>query len=118
MIPKIHNQTTYLTDNVNIKLVNIMNSNSIYYKFDNQVFQKYTDLINSNSLSNGEHILEYYYNDSYHKTRKIIKNPEYPSTGENHGYLLWKDDAELEGIKERIFQQSLKEEYIGIIIRA
>jgi len=102
-VPKIHTQTTYLTDDVNIELINIMNSDSVYYRFDGQAFQKYTGLINSNSLSNGEHILEYYYDNSYHKTRKIIKNPGYPSAGENHGYLLWKDDAELKGIRERVF---------------
>jgi len=100
-IPKVHSQTTYLTGDVEIKLTNIMGGD-IYYRFDSNAFQKYTGPTNSNVLSDGNHILEYYYNGQYHKIRKIVKNPGYPSKDEVHGYLLWKKDADFQGIKERV----------------
>jgi len=100
-IPKVHNQTTYLTDNIEIILTNIMGGN-IYYRFDSNPFQIYTGPISSNTLIDGEHTLEYYYDDAHHKIRKIVKNPAFPSAGEGHGYMLWKDDGELEAIKNRL----------------
>jgi uncharacterized repeat protein (TIGR02543 family) len=100
-VPKVHTQTTYLTDNVEIKLVNIMGGN-ISYRINGGSIQAYSSPINSSALGNGDNIIEYWYNDSYHKTRKIVKNPPFPSEGEEHGYMLWKNDAEFNAIKSRL----------------
>jgi len=100
-IPKVHNQTTYLTDDVEIKLVNIMGG-EISYRFGNDDFQPYTGPINSNSLSDGENILEYYYNENNKKTRKIVKNPTYPSADELHGNMMWRSQEEFNAIKLRL----------------
>jgi hypothetical protein len=101
-IPKIHEQTTYLTSDVDIELVNIMNSNPIQYKINNGSTQTYSGPLSSNSLSDGENTLEYWYDDASHKTRTIIKNPDFPSANEQHGYLLWRDDNGLDAIKQRL----------------
>ena len=39
-IPKIHGQTTYLTDGVAIGLANIMNDDPVYYRFDQGTFKQ------------------------------------------------------------------------------
>lgn len=95
-IPKIHEQTTYLTGEVDIELTNIMGG-EIQYRFGDEPFQTYTGPIDSDSLSDGEHTLEYYYDLNHKITRKIVKNPPYPSDkdifpdGTGHGFLLWKN---------------------------
>jgi hypothetical protein len=101
-IPAIMNQTTYLTANVEIRLTNIMGG-AIYYKIDNGATQTYVGAINSNSLSDGQHILEYWYNPSFHKIRIIVKNPPYPSAGEQHPHnFLWDSNKTRDIIKDRI----------------
>jgi hypothetical protein len=108
-IPKIHTQTSYINGDVDIKLVNIMTADKIMYRFGSDAFKEYTGPISTVSLSDGEHTLEYYYNSSNKKTRKIIKNPVHPSKGETfshngsgHGNLLWKSAYEFDQVKARI----------------
>jgi hypothetical protein len=108
-IPVLHEQTSYVTGGVKINLVNIMSNAPVYYRWDGQgEFLKYTAPISVDALKDGEHALEYYYQTSHHRTRKIVKNPGYPSDkdvfadGSKHGYLLWKNDAEFQRVKERL----------------
>jgi hypothetical protein len=111
-VPKIFDQATYVTDDIEMHLVNIMTQNPVYYRFDSGSFTQYTGPILSNSLTNGKHTLEYYYNNNFHRTRTITKNPGYPSDNDRftdpiatpsvHGYLLWKNDAEFNAIKQRV----------------
>jgi hypothetical protein len=118
-VPKIFAQTTYLTDDVEIALANVTNSSPIYYKIDSGSFQTYRGPISSNALSNGTHILEYYFGDAHHKVRKLVKNPAYPSdldtiqgkSGYKHGYLMWKNDAELAAIVSRNIGASARAPY-------
>lgn len=43
----------------------------------------------ASDFSTGTNTLQYWFNPSFKKTRTIIKDPTYPSTGETHGYLAW-----------------------------
>jgi hypothetical protein len=113
-IPTLHDQTSYVTDGVEIHLVNIMSDAPVYYRWDKEDFKKYQGPISISALSDGEHALEYYYQDSHHRIRKIVKNPGYPSDKDEfaangpkqgvhqHGYLLWRDDAEFQRLKTRL----------------
>lgn len=107
-VPVLHKQTSYVTDGVEISLANIMSEAPVYYRFDQDSFRKYEGPISIAALKDGEHMLEYYYQEKHHRIRKIVKHPEFPSDkdvladGRKHGYLLWKDDAEFQQIKERL----------------
>lgn len=109
-IPVVHEQTTYLTDNVDIVLTNIMSSASCYYRFyqgnPSGSYILYTPTAMRQSLNaltdDTPYVLEYYYQPSVTKRRMIIKNPSYPSDGEEHGNMLWKDESEFNAIKARL----------------
>ncbi len=102
-IPKIVNpQVTYLTDNVDIELVNIMGG-PISYRLNGGSTSTYAGVISSNSLANGVNTLEYWYNPSNRKTRTLIKNPDYPSKLEQHPHnFLWDSAKTLAIIRDRI----------------
>lgn len=112
-IPDLHEQTSYVTSGVTISLVNIMDGKPVYYRWDGQGdFAKFTAPLSMEALKDGEHTLEYYYQDKYHRSRKIVKNPGYPSDqdvfadGSKHGWLLWKDDAEFQRLRTRLTVKS------------
>ena len=110
-LPRIHRQTTYLTGGVDILLTNVTNDNPLFFRLDGGQAQPYTGAIPSDTLSDGKHVLEYYFEGGTHKTRTIVKNPPYPSADEKHGYLLWADDAEREAIKARLDREPYKSTY-------
>ncbi|XHR28900.1 MAG: hypothetical protein ACFUZC_23670 [Chthoniobacteraceae bacterium] len=108
-IPVLHEQTSYVTDGIRVNLANIMNDQPVYYRWDGQGgFVKYAGPIRVDGLSDGEHTLEYYYQTNYCRSRKIVKNPGYPSDkdvfadGSGHGSLMWRNDAEFQRIKHRL----------------
>lgn len=120
-IPVIHPQTTYLTDGVDINFVNIMNSKPVYYRLDDGNFIRYKNPLSSSQLAEGAHTLEYYYNSKQHKTRRIVKNPSYPSDadvfvhdGSRHGNLLWPNDQKLMALRQRLLSGSLAAGYAAM----
>ncbi len=99
-VPKIHEQITYVTDDVLFSLSNISDTRQCYYKWDNQVnYTEYTARVSCNPLVDGRHILYYYYDPAVIKSRVIIKNPDFPSAKESHGYMLWENDQKFQKIK-------------------
>lgn len=117
-IPKVHRQTTYLTNNVFIDLYNIMDGNPVWYRLDGSEWIQYQSQLVSQDIfsqSDTEYNFEYVYqmqnpNDNLTgsiKLRVIHFDPSFPSAGENHGYLLWEDDAEFAVIKERCLNEEL-----------
>jgi len=109
-VPKIHRQISYISNNVSLVLSNIVNDAPCFYRFYSGTptgsffqFSKNAMAASIAKLSDGvEYQLEYYYNPNYIKTRTIIKNPAYPSDGESHGNMLWKDTDEFIEIKSRL----------------
>lgn len=94
-VPKIHNQITYiseLTGQVSIELKDIY-QNPIIYRINTgnwQTGSSSVTLFHSN-FESGHNVLDYYYsgNQSYTKSRTIIRNPTFPSDGEEHGNRMW-----------------------------
>jgi hypothetical protein len=107
-IPKIHDQITYIaprTGSVTVKLTDI-NGNVVHYRINGGSYQNNgtnTVTLTDADFSNGENTLECYYagNEALVRTRKIVKNPPFPSAGESHGHLMWGTEAEFNKIKER-----------------
>ncbi len=110
-LPFIHPQTTYVTDGVDLHLTNITNDGSILYRVDDGPVVKYSGPIGSESLPAGRSVLEYYIEGGPHKKRTIVRNPPFPSAGEKHPSLLWKDDAEFAAIRKRLTREPYKAAY-------
>ncbi len=117
-IPVIHDQTTYFQGGVDIKLTNIMGGD-IHYRFNDSPFEVYSGPINTSGLADGVNSIEYYYDPAYKKTRILVKNPTHPSEGETlangneHGYLLWENEAAFVANKNRCIGGSFTSKYSG-----
>ena len=101
--PIIYDQTTYLdagaSGSVTLEITDI-NGNNVFYRIVSDpadAVTAYTDAggktvtLDDTDFATGEQYLQYYYagNAAYKKTRKVVKNPAYPSAGETHGDRLW-----------------------------
>ena len=107
-VPKIHTQTTYISNGVSFVLTNVTNTDAIFYRFgDSGDFTEYTGPVSLDGMADGEHELQYYFDSNHIKTRKIVKNPAYPSDADNaiegfqHGYLFWENDAKFNEINRK-----------------
>lgn len=103
--PRIYDQETYFsvgTGGVTVEIEDI-NGNNVFYRVvtDTASGDAYTDAgastvtLDETDFADGEQYLQYYYagNAAYTKTRKITKNPAFPSAGEDHGDKLWVDSS-------------------------
>lgn len=91
--PIIYDQTTYISGTVTCELRDI-NGNNVFYRINGGSFANAGSssvTLNQDVFNAGVNTLEYYYagNASNIKTRAVIKNPGYPSAGEDHGDKLW-----------------------------
>jgi hypothetical protein len=96
-VPHIYDQTTYFaaesSGTVSVTIRDI-NGNNVFYRVNGGSF---TDAgashvtLNQDDFIVGDNTLDYYYagNAAFTKTRKVVKNPAYPSAGETHGDRLW-----------------------------
>lgn len=92
-IPKIYDQTTYINGSVTCEIRDI-NGNNVFYRINGGSWVSAGAnhvTLNSNQFNDGQNTLEYYYagKQSHTKTRRVVKNPGYPSAGESHGNRLW-----------------------------
>lgn len=109
-IPVVHPQTTYLSGNVTVTLTNIADDAPCYFRFyegaPSGEYTRYTAQAMADgvaALMDGvPYTLEYYCDPEHKKKRTIVRNPGYPSAGESHGYMLWRNDDEFEAIKGRL----------------
>lgn len=108
-IPKIHNQTTYIqpgTGSISVILTSLYGKD-VHYRINGGSF---TDaeaakvVLDASDFSTGNNLLECYYegNEDIVRTRTIVKNPPFPSAGESHGNLMWKDSIEFNKIAARL----------------
>jgi hypothetical protein len=110
-MPLIHQpQTTYFTGDaenlVTLELRDIyenpvayrINSGSWISGVSSSVQLDYTN------FSIGQNTLEYHYsgNEAYTKLRNVVRNPGFPSNGENHGNLLWGNASGYELVRSRL----------------
>lgn len=92
-IPKIYDQTTYFSGTVTCEIRDI-NGNHVFYRINGGNFidaGRNHVTLDQNVFTIGNNTLEYYYagNAAHTKTRKVVKNPAYPSAKEPHGNRLW-----------------------------
>ncbi len=115
-IPRVYDQTTYFTSGngagVTVEIRDI-NGNEVFYRIGSGEFiaagASHVTLSES-AFTVGENVLQYYYagNEAFVKTRKVVKNPDYPSAGEAHGDRLWGDAVQFETeVKPRVASISL-----------
>jgi hypothetical protein len=97
--PKIHDQTTYFSANtgtISFWLKDI-NGNNVFYRINGGAWSAgaANPVLHASDFNLGTNTLEYYYagNAAFTKTRIVVKDPAYPSAGEPHGNLMWKDAA-------------------------
>jgi hypothetical protein len=100
-VPKIHAQTTYLSDDIAITLQNITDSQGIQYRIDEfgSAWIDYTGPVNVNILgftSNTVYSFRYRIGTTGpQKVRKLSFKPSYPSDIEPHpSKVLWKNDQD------------------------
>ncbi len=95
-VPYIYSQTTYfatgttgLQGTVFFELKDIYD-NDIFYRINSGGWNTAKNpILTQNDFQTGQNTLDYYYQTGYVKTRNLVKNPTYPSSGEVHGDLLW-----------------------------
>jgi len=108
-IPKIYDQTTYIqpgTGSVSIKLTNI-NGGTVEYRINGGAWINNSTAmvtLTDSAFDAGSNTLQCRYASTPDvvRTRKIVKNPPFPSAGERHGNLLWKDVDEFQKSKARL----------------
>lgn len=105
--PIIYDQTTYFSGTVTCELRDI-NGNNVFYRINGGSFvnagTNFVTLTQDNFAA-GFNTLEYYYagRQANTKTRRVVRNPAYPSAGESHGDRLWVSAALFESeVKPRI----------------
>jgi len=114
-VPKIYDQTTYIqpgTGSVSIKLTNIYDGPVEYRINTGDWINNGTAMVTlmDSAFDTGSNILECRYASTPDvvRTRKIVKNPPFPSAGESHGNLMWADDNEFQKIKARLTRAPYK----------
>jgi hypothetical protein len=107
LVPKIHMQTTYFnahTGSVTFELKDLYGHN-VFYRINHGTWvEDAHPVLDQDDFTDGTNTLEYYYagNQSYTKTRTVVKNPSHPSLPEAHGNFLWKDQNEFNRIRARL----------------
>lgn len=98
-VPRIFEQTTYFTadaaGDVRVEIRDI-HGNEIFYRVNGGDFiaaDGPAATLDAADFEPGENVLEYYYagRGEHVATRRVVRNPDYPSSGEEHGDRLWLD---------------------------
>lgn len=120
-IPKVHKQTTYFSagsGTISFSLKDI-NGNNVFYRINGGSWSAGASnpVLTAADFSLGSNTLEYYYagNAAFTKTRIIVKDPDYPSTGESHGHLLWGNQAEYNAIVARLDREPYKSTFTNFL---
>ncbi len=107
-VPKIHEQSTYIYTKGGGRVtftVSAINGSAVSYRINGGAWVTSSTPLASfddTLLPDGQNILEYKYASGAIKTRKVVKNPAFPSASERHGYSLWVNDDRFNEIKTRL----------------
>ncbi len=122
-IPKIWDRTTYMTSGVRISFVNLTNSASVLYQADGGSWQTWNGTALAASAlfsgSNTTHALQVKCGASGTVlTRAVVYQPAYPAPTEQHGYLLWANEADRQAVIHKLnnvqpFQISYQQHFAG-----
>jgi hypothetical protein len=109
-VPKIHEQITYLSGQINIEF-NDLSGRDVVLRINGGAWSTNREpfTLSSDVFSNGTNRVDYWSaSPQYVKSRVFVKNPDFPSKGERHGNLLWKDEAGFNTVKSRIQRNPYK----------
>ncbi len=127
--PKIVAQTTYISNgptghvgSVSFEIHDIY-QNNIYYRINTGSWidvGSNTVYLSQDDFVTGSNILEYYYsgNQAFTKTRTIVREPAYPSSGESHGNYLWPNSGDYQTVLQRIKRAPYSTYYTNYRTRA
>ena len=119
-IPKIHSQTTYFIPregSISFSLHDIFGE-KVFYRVNGGNWTEGTNpLLTSDMFPDGESTLEYYVagKELYKKTRRIVKNPAFPSANEQHGYVVIGNSANYEAALGRTLIAPYKQHWDRLI---
>lgn len=106
-IPKIWEQTSYVTEGVEIGFLNLRNSEPIYFRIDGgpwELFQGRNFVAGSAFTKRNEaSLLEVKAGwRGGVLQRRVVLEPDYPGQDEQHGYLLWGSDQVRETVVNKV----------------
>jgi len=114
-VPVIRPQTTYCTGGVKLRFFNLINNDPVFFRIDNAEWRPLAGTIPIRELvsqKNRPVTMEARIGkDGPVMKRRIVMDPDYPAKAERHGYMLWKDDAEFETIRNKLKTSPFKESY-------
>ena len=106
-VPKMWDQTTYLTGGVTIHFVNLTNGEAVQYRVGAGAWQTYTGtaLVASALFTTPDTptVLEVRAGPAgavYQRT--VVLNPSVPAAAEQHGTLMWADEAERQACIDKL----------------
>lgn len=105
-VPKIFDQTSYIlpqSGEVTFELKDLF-GNTVFYRINGGSWQSDKNpRIGDHAFRDGENLLEYYYEgrETNKRTRRVVKNPAFPSANERHGLLLFGSPANLNAARAR-----------------
>lgn len=107
-IPKIWDQTSYVTDGVLLSFVNLTNGEAVQYRVDGGAWQTFSagSPPAASAVIPVEQTpvtLEYRCGpDGVVASRTVVRNPVYPGQSEEHGFMLWADEAGRLAVRDRL----------------
>lgn len=106
-IPKVHAQTSYVTDGISIHLADVLSARKVHYRLNGGPSVAYKDPIPASALNAGPNRLEFFSDKEAVAARNIVRNPGYPSDNDKYaggvpGNLLWENDAQLADLRTRL----------------
>ena len=116
-VPKIWEQTTYLTTGVELSFVNLTNSEPVFYRIGSGDWRPFDGAALAAarlfSPDGKPLVLEAKCGRSGVVLRRtVVCNPDYPAPSEQHGNLLWADDAERRAVARKVHSiQPFKRSY-------
>ena len=106
-VPVLWPRTTYLTGGVELAFANLTNSEPVSFRVDDGAFQTWngTPLVASDIFADEDVPLTFEVRAGANGIvlrRSVVLNPGVPATDEDHGHLLWQDDAEQQALTTKL----------------
>ncbi|MEK7415693.1 MAG: Ig domain-containing protein [Planctomycetota bacterium] len=106
-VPKIWEQTTYLTGSALVGFANLANDQAVRFRIGQGAWQNYagTALVARDLFPEADRpiVVELQCGEASPILRRMfVRDPKHPSLGEQHGLLLWPDAAGLQAARERL----------------
>lgn len=106
-IPRVHAQTSYVTDGISIHLADVLSARKVHYRLNGGPSVAYKDPLPVSALQPGPNRLEFFSDKEAVASRNIVRNPGYPSDNDKYaggvpGNLLWENEDRLTALRTRL----------------